>query len=436
VDTVEAGVSRVTITPPVGMYLIGFSGRHGGSRGVRDDLYATALAVSDGCAEAVVVSCDVLMNHPDLVGRVRHDASERTGVPGENVMFCATHTHSGPVTHTCPDSPPMYRAYVDNLAFQLAGLIEMAHERLAPATFGFNRGEAHIGINRRLTRPDGTTVIAANPEGPVDPEVGVLRVDTADGQPLAVVVNYACHAVVLGAGSNVISSDWPGAMRCVVEQVTGATCLFVQGAGADINPWPGEPTDREDVLERLGTEVGGEAIAVWAGIDPQPAHKVATRRERLLVPLLRSSQGADELPALVEMAGAGDGLTRDELQARLRESTPWTAEIVGEGDARRAAVELQAIRIGDVAVVSAAGEIFVKTGLAVKRRSATPDTMFAAYTNGSVGYFPLPEDYPRGGYEVDESYLFYQLPAPVAPEAAGLIEEGAVRLLNEVAAPE
>jgi len=428
---VQAGVSRVTITPPVGVYLIGFAGRAGGSRGVRDGLCATALAVSDGVTEAVIVSCDLLVVHHDLVRRVRQEASARTGVPGENMLFCATHTHSGPPTCTYPDSPPMLRAYVDNLAALLAGAILVAHDRLAPARFGFGRGEARIGVNRRLTRPDGVTVIAANPTGPLDPEVGVLRVDAADGRPLAVVVNHACHPVVLGADSTVVSADWPGAMRRVVEQASGAKCLFLQGACADVNPLPGGPTDREDVLERLGIEVGGQVIATWARAEPQPADTVRVASERLCVPLWRASQYEREAPALVELgapllAGGAGG-------AVLEASTPWTPEVAGVGDGQRLAVEVQAIRIGEVAVAAAAGEIFVETGLAVKRRSPLANTMFAAYANGLAGYFPLPEDYPRGGYEVDESYLFYRLRAPVAPEAAGLVEETAIRLLHEVA---
>ncbi len=325
----------------------------------------------------------------------------------------------------------MVRAYVENLAFQLVGLIQMAYGRMVPATLAFGRGEAHIGVNRRLTRPDGTTIIAANPDGPVDPEVGVLRVDAASGQPMAVVVNHACHPVVLGQDSNVISADWPGAMRRVVEQVTGATCLFLQGACADVNPLPGEPTSREDVLERLGAEAGGAVIATWAGLEPRPVDGVVSCQARLPVPLVPPSREG-ELPELVELAGAVGGATRRELQARLGASTPWRAELVGEGDSLSVVMELQAIRVGSVAIASAAGEIFVKTGLAVKGRSPLADTMFAAYTNGSVGYFPLPEDYARGGYEVNESYLFYQLPAPVAPEAAGLVEETAVSLLNRV----
>lgn len=448
---VQAGVSRVTITPPVGIYLIGFAARAGGSRGVCDDLYATALALSDGTTEAAIVSCDLLILHPDLVRRVRQDVSARTGIPGENVLFCATHTHSGPGTYVYPDSPPLARAYVDNLAFLLSGAVQAAHGRLAPATFAFGRGQARIGINRRLTRPDGVTVIAANPDGPVDPEVGVLRVDAAEGRPLAVVVNHACHPVVLGEVSNVISADWPGAMRRVVERVTGATCLFLQGACADVNPLPGEPTGSEIVLERLGIIVGGTAVTVWAGLEPQPADTVSVCGGRLRVPLVPHRAGGDRAVVatsvapsttrtteaattgrpLVELAGAAD--SREALVALLNASTPWRVEIIGEGDERQVALELQALRIGETALVAAAGEVFVKTGLAVKQHSPLADTMFAAYANGAVGYFPLPEDYSRGGYEVDESYLFYRLPAPLAPEAADLLKETAVRLLNKIA---
>lgn len=425
----QAGVSRVNITPPVGMYLVGME-RMENSHGFRDDLFATALAMSDGTQEAVILSLDVLVMHPEVVGRIRNEASALTGIPPSNIMFCATHCHSGPVTYALPDSRPMFRAYVENLIFLLIGAIRMAHDRLEPAVIGFGRGESHIGINRRLTRPDGTTVIAANPEGPVDTEVGILRVDSVSGKPIAVVVNYACHPVVLGNGSNVISADWVGAMRRVVEAVTGAKVLFIQGAGADINPWPGVPCDREEVLERLGMEIGGEVVSRWPGIEPKPVETISANQRKLWLPLLPISEFEGKLPTFVELAESVGGMSLEQLQAWLQEYMPWTVELRREGDRAEVAMELQLIRMDDIALVAAAGEIFVKTGLAIKSRSPIPNTMFAGYTNGAVGYIPLPEDYRRGGYEVYESYLGYRLPAPVAPEASGLLEQSALELLN------
>jgi hypothetical protein len=428
---IEVGTARVTITPPVGMYLPGME-RTENSHGLRDDVFATTLVFDNGNEKVAIVSCDVLALHHDFIRKVREEASALTGISPENMMFCATHCHSSGITYALPDSSPMIHAYSENLAFQLTGLIRMAHDRLAPATLGYGRGRSHIGINRRHTREDGVTVIAANPEGPYDPEVGVLRIDTADGQPLAVLTNYACHPVVLGNGSNVISSDWPGAMRRVVEAEAGATCMFIQGACADINPLPGEPSDSEEILEQLGAEIGAEVLKTWASIEPQVFESVTVASERIHIPLLTPSEFEWRLPEFEELAEASEGMSWEDLQTWLNERAPWTAEIVGEGDARRAVMELQAMRFGDTAIVSAAGEIFSQTGFAVKARSSMANTMFAGYTNGLVCYIPPPEEYPRGGYEVNEVYLPYRLPAPPAPEAAKLVEDTGVQLLFDI----
>ena len=428
----QAGLARVTITPPVGMYLIGME-RMDVSHGLRDDLFATALAVSNGVIETVIVSLDVLVIHPKTVERIRQTASALTGIPGENIMFCATHCHSGPIMYSFEDSQPMVRGYMENFTHLVIGLIRMAHDNLAPVRLGFGRGESAIGMNRRLTRPDGVTVIDAYPQGPVDHEVGILRVDRLDGSPLAVVVNYACHPVVLGSISNVISADWVGAMRRAVEKITGAKLLFIQGASADINPWPGVPTDDESVLERLGLEIGGEVLKIWPSIPLEEQGEVQAACRKVWLPLLPLSEYAGKLPEFVELAGAVADLTFDQLQAWLHEFMPWSTELAGEGDDTKAALEMQCLRIGDLGLVSAGAEIFVKTGLEVKQRSPFTNTAFAAYTNGALSYIPLPEDYPRGGYEVFEAYLGYGLPAPVAPQGANLIVENAIALLQEVA---
>jgi hypothetical protein len=124
--------------------------------------------------------------------------------------------------------------------------------------------------------------------------------------------------------------------------------------------------------------------------------------------------------------------TYDALHTLLNRQVPWTLEIMGQDDRPAVPIELQAMRFGDVAIVSAAGEIFSRSGLAIKRQAPLDNTIFAAYTNGSVGYLAPPEEYQRGGYEVTESHLFYRLPAPIAPEAAGLVEQAAQGLLTRV----
>jgi neutral ceramidase len=426
---IRAGVSRVVITPPVGIYLIGME-RFENSHGLHDDLYATVVSLSDEEREIVILSADILIFHPDLVSKVRELAQAQTGIPGENMLFCATHCHSGPAPVADRDRPEMEQAYTANLPFLLSGAIRIAHDNLAPARIGFGSGHAAIGMNRRLTRPDGVTVIDANPDRPIDPQVGVIRIDTLEGKPLAVLVNHACHSVVLGAGSNVISRDWPGVMYDLVEQTTGAKCMFLQGAAADINPWPGVPTDRMDLVYRLGTEIGGEVVKVWAGIETQPEIPLAVVSRQVAVPLEPVSEYAGKIPALVEWDTAAGEMSYEEFQAWLYSMGSRPQDTVGEGDHQAVLAEMQAIRIGDLALVAFAAELFVKIGLSIKARSPLRNTLVITYANGAVGYVPLPEDYPHGGYEVSEAFYGYGLPSPIAPDAAGLVENTALELIE------
>jgi hypothetical protein len=399
------------------------------SHGLHDDLYSTAVAVSDGKTELVILSADILFFVPELIEKVRTAASEQTGIPGRNIMFCATHCHSGPAPVADHDRPELEQAYTANLPYLLTGAIRMAHDNLVPAKIGFGNGRARIGMNRRHTRADGVTVIAANPDRPVDEQVGVIRLDTLDGHSLAVLVNYACHSVVLGNGSNVISRDWPGVMYDLVEKVTGGKCLFLQGAAADINPWPGEPTDRMDLVERLGTEIGAEVVKVWAGIETKPEASLAVQDRSVRVPLEPVSKYAGKAAKLVEWATANE-ITLEQFQAWLYSMGSRPQKTIGEGDHQGVMAEMQVFRLGEIAVVAFPAELFVKIGFAIKSLSPIKNTLVAAYSDGCVGYIPLPEDYPLGGYEVSEAFYGYGLPSPIAPEAAKLVEETALEILN------
>ena len=221
-------------------------------------------------------------------------------------------------------------------------------------------------------------------------------------------------------------------MRRKIESAVGGKVLYLQGAGADINPQPGQPTDREDILEQLGSEIGEEVLRVFNGISTAPTEKLAVAARKIWLPLLPTSQHAGRLPELVELGGAVTGLSYDQLQIWLHQRSPWSAELQGQGDNQAAAMEMHVLRAGDIALVTAGGEIFSKTGLAVKRRSPFSRTLFAGYTNGKVGYIPLAEEYSRGGYEVNEAYLGARLPAPFAPRASALVEETAVELLKGI----
>lgn len=113
-------------------------------------------------------------------------------------------------------------------------------------------------------------------------------------------------------------------------------------------------------------------------------------------------------------------------ESRLQRAERMLASLQGGPSLPPIPAELNALRFGDVALVTAPGEIFTETGMEVKRRSPLPRTCYVAYTNGTIGYVPIPAAYPEGGYEVTHA-------CRVGPQAAGMIAETSLMLLQQVA---
>jgi len=427
----KAGVARATITPPVGIQLVGFAGR-GPSDGFHDHLYATALALSDGRTKAVLITCDLIGLEADLVRELREEIARRTDIPAGNVVLSCTHTHYGPSVglphHGEPD--PDVAAYGANLKFLLAGAAQEANATLQDVRLGVGRGEAHIGINRRERRADGSIWLGQNPAGPVDREVGVIRFDTGGGRPLATLVNFACHPVCQAGTTTLISADYPGRTREVVEQLTGAPCLFVQGAGANVNPVEMEP--RYEPARKLGTILGCEVVKVWENVTPKLARGLTVASQTLDLPAMTFSsleEGEAQVAELEkqwaeQQANHAPAGALHWTETRLRRAREKLKSLQTGEPLPPIPAEVQVLRWGDVALATAPGEVFTEIGLEVKRRSPLEDTLFAAYTNGSIGYVPVPEAYPEGGYEVSHA-------CRVAPPAASLIVEGCLKLLEK-----
>lgn len=414
----RAGVGRANLTPAIGASLVGFRGRASGCTSVHDDLYATALVLESGDQSVAIVSCDLISVHPEIVGQVRELVRSSTGIPGDHVAICCSHTHSGPPGYATARSHAIDRSYAAYLPYKLAGAVRLAHTGLVPARMGYGGGAATIGINRREVIGEGKTILGNNPDGPVDSEVGVLRVDTRDGEPLATVANYACHPVILGPRSTVVSADYVGQTRQVVEAATGAPMLFLQGACGDINPLGGVTAEYTN-CEELGTILGEEVARVHGEIRPVQADtRLAAHRLDLELPLRPLPEQEAPLTQAVELREIRD------------KEFPWDVPI-GETGPR---TEIQALALGDLAIATVAAEPFVETGLAVKSESRFARTFFAGYANGCVGYMPTAQAYPHRGYEVSVAHLLYGVPDPVAPEAEGIVVRACIDSLSMVGA--
>jgi len=425
------GIRRADITPPVGIPLIGFAGR-GPAIGVHDPLYATALVASDGSQTIALIACDLLYVSADLTAAVRQEIEGRLGIPGTCVALTCTHTHYGPETDP-ESSHPDVAAYLGALMFQLAGLVQEAMASRQTALLGVGWGQSDIGINRRERRPDGSIWLGRNPGGPVDRSVGVCRIGDACGVPMATIVNFAAHPVSQNSRMQLVSSDYPGQARQVIERLTGAPCLFLQGACGDINAVRME--DSYEPARSLGVRLGCEVVRVWETIAPSHEGCLASASEVRRLPGYRygSAEHASALAAelddevrRLQAEKAPEG-ARYWAELRLKRAREAVASWHGGPALEPVDAEFQAYRLGDLAWATAPAEVFNEIGGEVKALSPFRDTFFVGYANGSIGYLPTPNAYDEGGYEVTHA-------CRVDPAAAGIAIETCSRLLQQVAA--
>jgi hypothetical protein len=388
----RAGVARTEITPPTGVELWGYSNRTGPATGMLDPLYARVLVLDDGIQATAVVTLDLgrTFGLPQIA-RVRDEVRREHRV--NQVMFIASHTHSGPaIEDGYDDRAP---AWEMTALERIVTAIGEARARLVPARIGVGIGQVVIGHNRRVVQSDGSVKMlwrnsTSQQTGMIDPTVGVIRVDDLQGHPLAILVNYACHPVVFGPDNLRYSADYPGVMAQLVESSFGSqsekapVCLFLQGAPGDINPMMDKtplPENAEglnrEVGERLGREVTRVAHLTKTEIPTNP--EVAFISEELR---FKNRWDLDTLRSMLTRV-YGQNLARRYQRYITQEIvTPVTTLVINQ----------------QIALVGLAGEPFIGLQLLLKQRSPLAATFMCGYTNGYFGYFPTMSAAVSGGY--------------------------------------
>ena len=468
----QAGVGRAAITPPIGIRMMGYTVQECVSDSIERELTATALVLSDGGKKVALIALDIMLIQSPHVGRIRNRVGEAIGVPADCVLINTSHTHLGPMLpdwqEDTPQQTELQCRYLAILEDSLVSVVTMADSRLQPARVAAATGHAQIGINRRQRRPEGGIVIGENPDGPVDHDVGVIRIDNLSGTTIATVMTAAAHTIVLGPKTSQLSPDYVGPAREIVERTTGALSLFLQGAAGNVSPRCGIGSggaDQLDDLHRIGTLLGGEVVKTWAGIrtpnrhgpprivqsvaaislrDYEPLPEaclrhfgVVTRQVSLPMAPLPGRQVAqatlDRCQRQLEDARAGKNAGAIHVAQRLVHWAESVVRTVESGDPVTRELVFWALRINDTAIVTVNGEPFAELALEVKRRSPFTATFFLGYSNGCLGYLPTPEAFDEGGMEVNESYQNYMLPTPFTRDWGPSVVENALDLLKELA---
>lgn len=428
----QAGVARTIVTPPLGIYLIGYADRSSGCKSVHDDLTATALVLDDGSRQLLLIALDMLVLNERIVARARAGIARQWGIPHEQVMICCSHTHSGPIAYAGRRSRRKNRHFIDGLVEKLVAIAGEAMAERRPATVAWARGKAHIAVNRRELLPDGTVIIGTNPEGAMDRSLNVVQMRTREGSsPLATLINMACHATVLGPSSYAVSADWPGAMRREVEAVIGGRCLFVQGATGNLNPDHEWSDDDVAVMEAFGGHVAGQVLDLVPNLRLVAGSPLLAETRTLWLPLVpQMAPGGRRRRTYRQVLAREAGVPRLLVDPILNARYPWKTTLEERDGRWHTPMEVQTFRMGECGLVAHSAEVFNEIGMAVKEGSPFPATLFAGYSNGCIGYLPTAEAHALGGYEVELAPYFYRLPGLLDPSCEQLAVDQSLESLH------
>ena len=463
-----AGVARADISPPVGIAHLNWGSQtHVEAVGIDPvGMYATALVLSDGKQKFAMVDIDCLSIRK--MDNVIRQAAERTGIPASHIRLGATHTHAGPAYQEekgpVGKDPKLYLPVIDAyerlVEEKIVGAIIEATSKLRPAHIYGAKGVGTININRRVRGTASTPpAVGTNPDGFVDRDLIVFRIDDASGKPYAVLVNFQCHGTTLTFENKLISPDWVGMVRKTIETaMPGVLSLYFQGAAGNQGPIEGGTGDVA-VAHRLGSILGHQAAALAFEIETVRREPVlegftestafATRQPwrvkgprsgtlafaSVLVDVPRRTYTSEEIArmaaqvddARTRLAALKNGSAWDKYQAeaRLRRAEDLLRKWKMPPVSAPLQVEVQALRIGDVALIAMPGEPFAEIGAGVRAKSPFPFTFFCGYSNGKGGdYMPTASEYEHGGYEVERT--------PYGPQAADKVIAAAVKLSERI----
>lgn len=420
----KAGVAVQVITPERSMWMAGYGNRNKPAEGKLTDLYVKALALQDPHGGRLVLLTSDLVGIPrSLAEPVAEEVRKRTGLPRERLMLTVSHTHCGPVLrdslHTMYNMPPDEAAkvgpYTDKLKGWMIDAIVRALDDLKPARLSFGKGTARFAVNRRKPTDKGF-INAANPEGPVDHAVPVLRVDGAEGRLRAVVCGYACHNTTLQFYQ--WCGDYAGfAQKYIQDKHPGATAMFYMGCGADANPLP---RSKVELCKKYGRELANAVEDTLAGrltpINSDSAAKYAT----IALPF-------DKLPSRAQWE-----TERSSKQYSMRNRAARYLKLLDRGekiDNQYGYYPVQVWRLGGLTWIALGGEVVVDYSLRLQRELGRDRPLWiAGYANDVMAYIPSLRVLKEGGYEGDTSMIPYGMPAKWGPQ----IEEKIIAKVREL----
>lgn len=410
---VLAGVAVVDITPAAGLSMAGFAARTEPATGSHDPLTVRALVVED----TALVCVDVIGLTPTTCRHIR----EGCVLPADRVVVTALHTHGGPGTMPGQLGDQVDTDYLRRLEEAAIEAINSAHAQRRAVTLHFGQGsEGTVAKNRR------------HADGPVDKNLPVLALRDEAGDWLAVLCSYACHPVVLGSDNRQWTADYPGFVRQALEQrYPGAVAVFVTGCAGDLNTGHAASASFKATASAQRTFAEAERIGqeLARAVADTELRTISRTQVRASATELGLGFVRREKPSNAELAEQWrQEAQADPAKAALLHSwIHWAEHIAGQPLTPRR-VRVAILDWCGVPILALPGEIFASTALKLRAELEETGGFVLCFADGNPGYLPPEEEYPHGGYEVDEAHRYYGLPATFAPGSAEKLAETALQL--------
>jgi hypothetical protein len=444
------GVARRDVTPPVGIYARSWgAATHDIAEGVHRELTATATIFAPLAGEGptlALVALDIgwFPYAPDELA-LRAAIIERTGLDEADLLVQMSHTHAGANTNSRLEGMPgteLIAPYLEHLTAQVCDAVVEARSTATEAFVTYGHGRCGLAANRDFWDAEADRFACGyNPNVTADDTLLVARATDRTGRTLATLFNYACHPTTLAWQNRLLSPDFVGAAREVLEQAFGAPALFLQGASGELAPrddYVGDPA----VADRNGRQLGyaaaaaiealpppgtrfaytgivasGANLGTWEDRPSAPAQLAAASRleaVRTGVDLVRK-----EDLGVVESLSSSTHDSPQEREKALRRELLRLA--LGEGPVHR--MPLWAWRLGEALLVALPNENYSVFQVELRRRFGGTALLVLMTTNGGVGYLPPRETYGTGRYQEQQS-----------PYAPGCLEQ-AIEAAAEVLEP-
>jgi hypothetical protein len=396
------------------------------------------LVLADGVKKLALVSADLIGIDQGILARVREKVSLLMDTDFCSILLSATHTHSGPAVLEDAFLGQTDSGYVEGLVNNLAGAVYLANKDLEPVRLFVGDGDCSlVGKNRRKK------------DGPTDSQVLVVRLE-ADKGTKAILVNYACHPVVLGPDNLLVTSDYPFYLRASLNNsYPGAQVMFFNGATGDVNVGHntqdsikggkhGHRTFTE--AARLGEMLAREALQASETAQWKDSTDILYKHQRMCLSLeevptadsyLEEAEAFRAIGAKLRNSGASFG--------EVNQAEVWTSwaeqmgrlQLAGEIEAGRE-VEIAVFSLGDLEFVTLPGEFFHEFALEIKRARAPRRVFVLGYTNDAVGYVVPERVYDEGGYEVNDSFRYYGLPSRLVRGTGEQVTRTLIEMLENI----